>query len=594
MKKDEKILTIQEADILSSLCQEPFINQRILAEASGHSLGVVNRALRSLISTGYLDERVQLTTQGKKIIKERTPKNAIILAAGLGMRMVPINLSTSKALLEVNGERLIDRLIVQLQEAGINDITVVVGFMKDSFEYLIDDYGIELIYNPDFASTNNIRSLGIVLDKLSNTYIIPCDIWCDNNPFRRTELYSWYMVSDLIDEESTVRVNRKMELVTCTPGNGMIGISYLLEEEAARVKERIKILIADGRHDGSFWVEALYHKNRMIVQARVAHGTDIVEINTYEQLRCLDSDSNQLKSDAIYAITEALECKEDDIEEITVLKKGMTNRSFLFSVKGAKYIMRIPGEGTNQLIDRKQEADVFKTISGYGLCDDPVYIDPENGYKITKYLEGIRVCDVDSIADLSRCMEKLRSFHALRLKVPHTFDIFQQIEFYETLWEGTPSVYRDYKKTKENVLSLKEPVEGFHKDWCLTHIDAVPDNFLFYTLPDGSEALQLTDWEYSGMQDPHVDIAMFCIYSLYNRRQCDRLIDIYFDNGCSHLTRAKIYCYIAMCGLLWSNWCEYKRRLGVEFGEYSLRQYRYAKDFYRYAKELMEQEDIGT
>ena len=56
------------------------------------------------------------------------------------------------------------------------------------------------------------------------------------------------------------------------------------------------------------------------------------------------------------------------------------------------------------------------------------------------------------------------------------------------------------------------------------------------------------------------------------------------------MTRIKIYIYIAMCGLLWSNWCEYKRKLGVEFGEYSLRQYRYAKDFYRAAKELMEAE----
>ena len=102
------------------------------------------------------------------------------------------------------------------------------------------------------------------------------------------------------------------------------------------------------------------------------------------------------------------------------------------------------------------------------------------------------------------------------------------------------------------------------------------------------ELLQLTDWEYAGMQDPHVDIAMFCIYSLYDRQQCDRLIDLYFDGKCDLTTRIKIYIYIAMCGLLWSNWCEYKRKLGVEFGEYSLRQYRYAKDFYRAAKELME------
>ena len=97
----------------------------------------------------------------------------------------------------------------------------------------------------------------------------------------------------------------------------------------------------------------------------------------------------------------------------------------------------------------------------------------------------------------------------------------------------------------------------------------------------------LIDWEYSGMQDPHVDIAMFCIYSLYGKQECDHLIDLYFEVRCSEETRAKIYCYIAMCGLLWSNWCEYKQMLGVEFGEYSLRQYRYAKEYFRYAKELI-------
>ena len=591
-KKKEQ-LSIQESDVLSALYDEPFVNQRILAETSGHSLGVVNRSLRSLMAYGYLNEEAQLTEKAEEMFKACAPRNAIILAAGFGMRMVPINLSTPKAFLEVNGEKLIERTIRQLKEVGVQDITVVVGFMKDSFEYLIDEYGVELVYNPDFASANNIRSLGLVLDRLSNTYIIPCDIWCDRNPFRKNELYSWYMVSDLIDNESTVRVNRKTELVTVPedePGNGMIGISYLLDEDASVVRSRIEEMISEGKHDESFWEAALYEKDRMFIRARVVHGSDAVEINTYEQLRELDSHSNQLKSDAIRTIAQTLNCGEQDIKEITVLKKGMTNRSFLFTVSGAKYIMRIPGEGTDQLINRKQEAEVFRTISGLGLCDDPVYINPDNGYKITRYLEGIRACDSESIPDLNRCMEKLRQFHEMKLTVPHSFDIFGQIEFYESLWEGNPSVYRDYAKTKDNALSLRSYIDQQKKDWCLTHIDAVPDNFLFYT-PESSkeEQLQLTDWEYSGMQDPHVDIAMFCIYSLYDKQQCDRLIDIYFNQNCPDATRAKIYCYIAVCGLLWSNWCEYKRKLGVEFGEYSLRQYRYAKDFYRYAKELIEQ-----
>ena len=207
------------------------------------------------------------------------------------MRMVPIHAEMPKALLEVHGEVLIERMIRQLHEVGIREIYVVVGFMKEQFEYLIDEYGVELVVNSEYASKNNLHSVKLVREHISNTYIIPCDIWCDNNPFRKNELYSWYMVSDLIDNDSHIRVNRKMDLVTVPAGcagNAMIGISYLAEEEAAAVRDKIERLCGNGRYDSSFWEEALYDKERMIVRARVVYSSDVVEINTYEQLRELD------------------------------------------------------------------------------------------------------------------------------------------------------------------------------------------------------------------------------------------------------------------------------------------------------------------
>ena len=587
----------QESDILNALLLEPFINQRVLAEVSGHSLGVVNRSLKELIKAGYLNEAICPTAKAVSEYKNKTPKRAIILAAGFGMRMVPINTEMPKGLLEVNGEPLIERIIKQLHEVGIQEIYIVVGFMKERYEYLMDEYGVELVVNPDYAAKNNLHSLRLVKEHLENAYIVPCDIWCDRNPFHRHELYSWYMVSDLVENESNVRVNRKMELVTVPEnvgGNAMIGISYLAKEDADTVSARIEELCKKPQHDGSFWEEALYNKNRMIVIARVVHSADVVEINTYEQLREIDSDSNQLKTDAIRLICKALCAKPEEVTDITVLKKGMTNRSFLFTCKDKKYIMRIPGEGTDQLINRRQEAAVYYAIADKNICDDIAYINPENGYKITEFLEDARVCDPTDYEDVKKCMNRLRDFHALKLKVAHEFDIFGQMEFYETLWNGTPSVYKDYEKTKANVWSLKPYIDAHTGEKILTHIDAVPDNFLFVQ-KDGKEEIRLIDWEYAGMQDPHVDIAMFCIYSLYNKRQVDRLIAAYFTDGCDDATRIKIYCYIAACGLLWSNWCEYKRNLGVEFGEYSLRQYRYAKDYYRIVQdELRKSEESGA
>lgn len=578
----------QESDILNNLFVEPFINQRILSETSGHSLGVVNKCIKSLMKDGYLDDYIRPTEKAREEFKAKAPQNAIILAAGFGMRMVPINTQSPKALMEVNGEPLIERVIKQIHEVGVTNIYVVVGFMKEQFEYLIDEYGVELIVNEEYAAKNNLHSLALAVDYLSNSYIVPCDIWCDRNPFHRHELYSWYMVSDLVDNESNVRVNRKMELVSVPEkqgGNAMVGISYLVEDQSKIVREKLRLLDNNSRYDGAFWEETLYENDRMIVQARVVHANNVVEINTYEQLRELDEESNHLKSDAINIIAKTLGVSTSEVVDITVLKKGMTNRSFLFTCRDKKYIMRIPGEGTDQLINRKEEAAVYKAIDGKHICDDIAYINPENGYKITEFLEGSRVCDLDDVDDLKTCMEKLREFHSQKLVVDHEFNIFGQIDFYESLWDGAPSIYRDYKKTKANVFSLKKYIDEHAETRCLTHIDAVPDNFLFTA--DGD--IRLIDWEYAGMQDPHVDIAMFCIYALYNKRQVDRLINIYFENKCPDETRIKIYCYIAACGLLWSNWCEYKRSLGVEFGEYSLRQYRYAKDYYKIVKEELDE-----
>ena len=260
---------------------------------------------------------------------------------------------------------------------------------------------------------------------------------------------------------------------------------------------------------------------------------------------------------------------------------------FVENVKNTVYIYRkLWRENTTALIHAPQSVD--KTAKALEIAAEAsasgrkiVYINAANGYKITKFLENARVCDPFDPEDVATCMRNLRAFHEQKLTVAHTFDLFGQIQFYESLWQGARSVYKDYNKTKEQVWSLKAYIECHAEQHVLAHIDAIPDNFLFIKDDNENDTICLIDWEYAGMQDPHVDIAMFCIYSLYDKAHVDQLIHAYFPEGCSRETRVKIYCYIAACGLLWSNWCEYKRMFGVDFGEYSLRQYRYAKDYYK-------------
>lgn len=274
------------------------------------------------------------------------------------------------------------------------------------------------------------------------------------------------------------------------------------------------------------------------------------------------------------------------IRNIEPMDKGMTNYSFKFSIKNKPYIMRVPGVGTDEMINRENEYSVYKVLKGRNLTDEIIYINPENGYKITSFMENANSCDPRNLEDVRLCMDKLRELHSAKIKVDHRFDLFEKIEFYEELRNGEESIYKDYKDTKKKMYKLKNYIDNIPKQSILTHIDPVGDNFLLV-----GRDVRLIDWEYSGMQDPNVDIAMFSIYASYNKKDVDKLINIYYPDGCKESRRIKIYSYIAICGFLWSNWCEYKRVLGVDFGEYALKQYNYAKDFYEIAK--MEIENSG-
>ena len=157
-------------------------NQRVLADKLNWSLGLVNKIVTNLRIDDYIDINLKLTQKAISFLESSKPKNAIILAAGYGLRMVPINQNKPKALLTVDGKPLIERQIEQLQEVGIKDITIVVGFIKEAFDYLTDKYNVKLVYNKDYAIKNNLHSIACVVNKISDTYIVPCDLYCAKNP----------------------------------------------------------------------------------------------------------------------------------------------------------------------------------------------------------------------------------------------------------------------------------------------------------------------------------------------------------------------------------------------------------------------------
>lgn len=289
-------------------------------------------------------------------------------------------------------------------------------------------------------------------------------------------------------------------------------------------------------------------------------------------------DRGDLWNTAMETAAKGLGVKPSDISGLASLKMGMTNRSFLFSARGKRYILRLPGEGTQQLIDRQTEAEAYRAIQGHPISDNLVWIDAESGVKISEFEETARPCNPHNRAEVARCMAFLRGFHDLGLRVSREFDLFGKIDFYESLRGRRPSRFPDYRQTKASIFSLRPFLEAHRRPPILAHLDSIPDNFLFVRRGE-EERILLIDWEYAAMQDPDVDVAMFAIYALYDRAQIDALIDAYYPEGHTAAIHAKILAYVAVGGLLWSNWCEFKSLHGMEFGEYALRQYQYAREY---------------
>ncbi len=580
-------MNINELKVLKYIHLNGYVSQRKLSNLTGLSLGKINNSIKLLKDNTLINENMSVSEKAKILIAENKPKSAIILSAGYGLKMVPLCRDIPKGLLEVRGEILIERLIKQLQNAGIYEIYIVVGYMKEKFEYLIDKYNVNLVVNNDYKTKNNLHSLKIIRDKLYNSYILPSDIWCAENPFSSVELYSWYMVAKEKTHSSQLKCNRNRELIRVgcgEQGNKEIGIAYICGNDSRKLIRNIEHLETSDSYNTAFWEKAFLMNGESLLKANLVDGKKFLEINTYDDLVNADVNSSSLNCKYIEIICSSLDTSKEKISNIASLKSGMTNRSFIFTCDGKRYIFRIPGEGTDKLINRKYEYDVYTEIWDKNICDNIVYINPQNGYKITEFIENSRNCDPYNDGDVIDCMDVLKAFHDKMLSVNHFFDIFEQIDYYEKL-RNRSSVYSDYDEVKSNVFKLKNYINEQEKTFCLTHIDAVPDNFVI-----SDNDIRIIDWEYSAMQDPHVDIAMFAIYSLYDKTRTDFLIDIYFSDSCPLKTRLKIYCYISACGLLWSNWCEYKATLGVEFGEYSLRQYRYAKEYYRYFMEEINNE----
>ena len=290
-------LTRKQFDVLSTLAtaKEP-LTQRQLEEATGNSLGTINKIMKEFADNGLV-ENGEITPDGIDALEPYRAKKAIFIAAGFGTRLVPVTLNTPKPLVRVNGVRMIDTAIDACLEAGISEIYIVRGYLAEQFDKLLYKYPmIKFLENPSFNEANNISSAMTARYMMQNAYILEADLIVSNPKIIRKYNYQsnvlgiWKERTDdwclTVDKDGNVD-EEKVGGLNCYQ---MVGIYYFNAADGAKLSEHIKeAFLAPGGKE-RYWetVPNQAYKGQYKIEVRPCSDEDIVEVDTFRELKEID------------------------------------------------------------------------------------------------------------------------------------------------------------------------------------------------------------------------------------------------------------------------------------------------------------------
>lgn len=229
---------------------------------------------------------------------------------------------------------------------------------------------------------------------------------------------------------------------------------------------------------------------------------------------------------------------------------GLTN--LVFRVGG--YCLRIPGKGTEEYINRANEAVAAREAARAGVSPEVLHFDTSSGLMVTRFIAGARTMSAEAYKAVpgasARAGKAFRKLHRSGAVFPFRFELFAMIDDYlkilSTKDVALPDGYHDVVREAETVRAALDtnPVEIV-----ACHCDPLCENFL-----DTGERMWIVDWEYSGMNDPMWDLGDLSVEGAFDQVQEDEMLRAYFGGEPSAAQRGRVVIYKAMCDLLWTLW----------------------------------------
>ncbi|HAL18081.1 MAG TPA: choline kinase, partial [Spirochaetaceae bacterium] len=325
-------------------------------------------------------------------------------------------------------------------------------------------------------------------------------------------------------------------------------------------------------------------KELEICERRYADGI-INEFDSLDELRAFDDRYVNDSGSVIFKnISKTLGIEEKDISGIKIIKNGLTNLSFVFSVRDRKerYVYRHPGVGTEKYISRKSEAFSESIAKKLGLDSTIIYIEPDEGWKISLFIEDAHVLDYSNDDEVDCAIAMLKKLHDQKLKSDFDFDIRAKTEEFESMIIGAKTSFEDYSAISKGMKMLYELTRRDAVEPVLCHCDSYSPNFLVD--PNGN--MSLIDWEYSGNDDPASDLGTFIACSDWTVERAGKCIESYLGENVSAGEIAHFTAYVAIASYYWFVWALYQESIGNLMGEWLYLWYVNTKTYMKKGFEL--------
>ncbi|MBS9776067.1 MAG: NTP transferase domain-containing protein [Fusobacterium sp.] len=365
-------------DVLLEIFERNITNIDKLAKRLFKTEKQIESALFFLEKEGYIFKN-EITNKGKNKLATHKVDNAIILAAGMSTRFVPLNYEKPKGLLLVKGESLVERQIKALREKGIEEIIIVVGYMKEQFKYLIEKYGVTLVETEEYKSRNNHSSIYAARKYLKNSIITSSDLYFTENLFQ-TYAYDSYYSSIYISgktAERGIKTDEDDKILKTFYGNKCydvwvtLGYAFFSRKFSKKIIEIIEAEYNKPESIDKFWADFQDdYLEELYMYAKKCEDNIIYEFDSLEELRDFDVlYKNNSGSKIMKDISDFLNIKESEIVELTSLK-NIKYSMFKFKCKRQLYICDVVpdereevnylGKKYTQVLEKENILKIFK------------------------------------------------------------------------------------------------------------------------------------------------------------------------------------------------------------------------------------------